>query len=77
MKKIVIRVPIWKTRSIGLAEDKLDKLTKIEISYKTKEGKKLYPGSYILEKEKALKYPIQFRKGRKLRIIPINDLEKI
>ena len=68
---IVIRTPIWKTRSIGLAEHKLATKTNVEIAYRTKDGTKLYPDTYIISKKRALTYPIQFVSGVKLRIIPI------
>ncbi len=73
---IKIRSPIWKTRSIGIAEHKLKGNTKIEILYRLKDGKKLYPDIYNISKKEALKYPIQYVKGVKLRIIPIEKLKK-
>jgi len=72
---IKIRAPIWKTRSIGIAEYKLKENTKIEIIYCLKNGERLYPGIYSISKKEALKYPIQYIKGIKLRIIPIEQLK--
>jgi len=77
MRTVKIHAPIWKTRSIGIAEYKLCKDIRIEIDYKTKEGKRLYPGKYTISREKALTYPIQRCGSVTLRIIPIDDLEPI
>lgn len=78
MTKITIREPIWKSRSIGIAEDKMtSRLLAIEITYITKDGKRLYPNILYIDREKASKYPIQLWKGYKLYIIPIADLEVI
>lgn len=78
MKRVKIRSPIWKDRSIGVAEyhfgffDPIE----VEITYKTKDGKRLYPGVYILSWEEAYKHPVQIVKGNRLRIIPINELKE-
>jgi len=74
---IKIKAPIWKTRSIGIAEYRLQKYNQIEILYHTKDGKRLYPHTYFISKEDALKYPTQVIKGVVLRIIPIIDLKVI
>lgn len=75
--KIVIHSPIWKTRSIGIADYKITENMVIEIDYVNKDGQRLYPGKYYLSKCSALKYPTQIVKGVKLRMIPIEDLMKI
>jgi len=74
MRKIIIRVPIFKTRSIGIADYKITEDLEIYIDYRTKDKELLYPYIYSLTKEKAKKYPIQFKRGVMLRIIPIEDL---
>ena len=73
---IKIRAPIWKTQSIGIAEKKLkDGDNEIQILYQTKDGSRLYPGTYIITKTKALTYTVQTVKyGVRLRVIPIRDL---
>lgn len=77
MKRIKIRTPIWKTRSIGVAEYhfSFNNIIEIEITYKNKQGEKIYPDIYVLSWDKASQYPIQIVKGTRLRIIPISDLE--
>jgi len=78
LKTIKIHSPIWKTRSIGIATYKLCEGMIIEIDYKTKEGKRLYPGKYTISLDKALSYPIQtLSSGMRLKIIPIDDLERM
>jgi hypothetical protein len=70
----IIQEPIWETKSIGLAEDKLEEENIIEIAYRTKDGTKLYPHFYTLTKEKALTYPTKKIKNHTLRIIPMREL---
>lgn len=74
MREISIREPIWKTRSVGIAEYKITEDLLIEIEYVDKQGKKPYPHQYIMKKDKALTYPTQKVRGNVLRIIPIGDL---
>lgn len=75
---ISIQYPIWKTRSVGIAEYKLGTLnTDIEILYVDKFGRRLYPHIYRISTPKARKYPVQLVKGLRIRIVPISDLEII
>ena len=78
MKRVKIREPIWKDRSIGIAEFHFDdyKVIEVEIIYKKKDGKKLYPGVYVLSWAQASAYPIQYRGGYPLRLIPISSLRR-
>jgi len=78
MKPYVIHVPIWNNdgkRSVGIADYRLKKDALIEISYKDKDGNKLYPYYYFMNKHKAKQYPVQKYKGLNLHIIPIEDFE--
>lgn len=73
--KIVIREPIWKTQSIGIAEDKMvTHNLDIEISYKTQDGERLYPEPYTISRSKAILYPTQKIRNHIIHIIPIKDL---
>ena len=77
MKKYTIKEPIWKTRSIGIADYRLTDDLLINISYKDKEGNILYPGEFLVKKDIAKTYPIQkLNDSLNLHIIPINDLMK-
>lgn len=78
MKRVKIREPIWKDRSIGVAEYHFDSSDpiEIEITYKNKQGERIYPAVYILYWDQVSEYPAQTVKGTKLRIIPISDLKE-
>ena len=72
---IKIRTPIWKTKSVGLAEDKLTSgVNEVKILYKTKDGERLYPNTFKIAKKDAMTFPVQYVKGVRLRIIPIFSL---
>ena len=82
MKRVKIREPIWKDRSIGVAEYHFDnyegitEILEIEITYKNKQGERIYLAVYILSWDQASRYPVQTVKGTRLRIIPINELKE-
>lgn len=78
MTRVVIKEPIWRNGGmVGISDRNLDTDTEIEIIYKNMLGERLYPNVYHIERERALKYPIQIMKsGTVLRIIPIKDLER-
>jgi hypothetical protein len=75
MNKLDIKVPIWKNRSVGIAERLLNDDVEIEILYKDKNGNRLYPATYTIKKELAKKFPVQFIRGMKLYIVPIAKLK--
>lgn len=79
-KEIEISEPIWKSRSIGLnIEDvPLGEKIKVSILYKTKDGKLLYPGDYIINVNdiRNNNYKIQKIRGNiNVHIVPIEDLK--
>ena len=77
MKRYTIKSPIWKTKSIGIADYRLIDDLLVDISYKDKSGNVLFPGEFLVKKDIAKTYPIQKLKGNlNLHIIPINDLIK-
>ena len=75
MEVYSIKTPIWKTKSIGIAEQRLNVDLLVEIEYKQTDGKRLYPHTYIVRKNAVDKYPKQLVKGNNLVIIPISELE--
>jgi len=79
MKLFSIREPIWKTRSVGLNQRELydEKIIFVDILYKNKEGKRIYPNRLTMESEKVRSYPTQIVKGVVLHIIPISDFELV
>jgi len=72
---ITIHEPIWATKSVGIAAQKVRDVTYIEIDYRDTEGKLVYPNLYRIEGEKLRKYPMENRSGINLFIVPIRDLE--
>jgi hypothetical protein len=74
MQRVVIHQPIWKTRSIGIAEHRIVDDLIVEIDYRTKDGQLLYPHTYFIARAAAMRYPVQEMRGLRLRIIPIDDL---
>ena len=77
MTRIQIREPIWKTRSIGIAEHKIRDVIEVEILYQNQFGERLWPDVYYINRNQALQYPVQDWRGIRLRIIPIADLEML
>jgi len=74
---ILIHEPIWKNRSVGIAERKIIADILVSIDYRDKRGELVFPGRYLMKREKALTYPTQMVRGTTLRIIPISDFEKV
>ena len=70
-----IKTPIWKTKSIGIAEQRLSNDLLVEIEYKQTNGNRLYPDTYIVRKNTTDNYQRQTVKGSNLVIIPISELE--
>ena len=75
MDKYKIKTPIWKTKSIGIAEQRLNNDLLVEIEYKQSNGDRSYPYTYIVRRNVVDKYPKQLVKGNNLIIIPIAELE--
>ena len=75
MNKYKIKTPIWKTKSIGIAEQRLNNDLLVEIEYKQTNGNRLYPDTYIVRKNTTDNYQRQTVKGSNLVIIPISELE--
>lgn len=77
--KIVIKAPIWKEpRTVGIALEKITDNIQVEISYRRKDNRLLYPDPFFMSKQKALTYPQQAVKGKpklKLVMIPLQDFE--
>lgn len=75
MIQVYIKAPIWKTKSIGVNKRIIKDDLLIEITYQQADGSRLYPHTYYIRKDIALRYPIQqVSGGVKLHIIPIYDL---
>ena len=75
---IYIREPIWRTKSVGVAETAIhsDDIL-VEITYTKKDGTRAFPGKYYMASPKARQYPTMNIGPRLLYIIPISDFERV
>lgn len=72
---IRIKVPIFSTRSIGIANYRTNyPWLKVIITYKTQDGKKMFPKPFFIKGSDVRKYPRDKRKPF-LHVVPIVDLE--
>ena len=72
--KFQIQTPIWKTRSVGLNVNLLSKDNTVDILYKGADGKRLFPLTFKITRDEAMKYPRDL-KNSFLVVIPISDLK--
>lgn len=75
MKKLTIREPIWKYQAIGIRKDKVTDDFQIKISYKTKDGNLLYPGTFFVTKNEILNNRLAYMGNMWVYIIPISLLK--
>ena len=77
---IEIYKPKWEgnsIRRIGLADYRLrleGNIVEINITYKTKEGLRLYPDPFFMRKTDIVHYPVENASGTKVYVVPIADL---
>lgn len=72
-----IREPIWKTRSVGVAIEKiLPGENVVEITYRTKDGQRLFPNMYTFHSDDVKDHPITTVRGVRLRMLRIADLKE-
>ena len=78
MSHFKIRTPIWKTKSIGLACDKVEDENTVEITHKLASGDLMYPGKYSISGTMVKQFPKRkFNKGVAVYDVPIIILKKI
>lgn len=74
-----IRAPIWKDRSVGIADYKLAHYPgtlRVKITYKDRKGQELFPNVLTMKTAEVAKYPAKkFGSSPLLRIVPISDFE--
>ena len=76
--RINIEAPIWGHQKVGVAEWRMnDAVIEVDILYRDKKGRKVYPHLYRISRAKAMTYPVQVTKGTRLRVIPIADFREI
>lgn len=72
--------PLWKgntERCIGLAEYRValeGNIIEVNITYKNKEGLRLYPNPFYVRKVDVVRYPTENAKGTKVYVVPICDM---
>lgn len=74
MQYFDIKVPIWASRAVGLAEYKISNHNKIDITYKNKDGERVYPQTLYVSGQDARKYPLKKYGHLEVREIPIVSL---
>jgi len=77
-----IKEPIWSTNSIGLNAKEMDKNTVdglifVEITYRNKDGVRIFPNIFVQSAKYLKKFPTVYRKQTKLHIIPIRELSTL
>jgi len=79
MKPYNIRTPIWENHKVGIAEFRMRglKTFDVKIGYRNNDWRLLYPGIYRIDVKEAVAYPLQIIKGVRLRIIPIENMQKV
>ena len=76
--RINIEKPIWGHQSVGVAEWRMTAdIIEVDILYRDKSGRKVYPHLYRIGRVKAMTYPVQIVKGTRLRIIPLANCQEI
>jgi len=78
-KDIVIKTPIWATRSVGLDIRGLglNDEVRVTIDYEDKRGIKLFPGTFVIPALDVSRYPVHIAKYNvSLHVIPIRDLQE-
>lgn len=78
--RINIEAPIWGHQKVGVAEWRMNAdIIEVDILYKDKSGRRVYPHLYRMATAKAMTYPVQVLKGTgtRLRVIPIADFEEV
>ena len=75
-----IQKPIWNggKRCVGVNADRLNcDFAEVNILYKDKTGKRIYPQLFNIKGDKAKTYPVQeVAGGVRLHVIPIKDLSE-
>ena len=77
MSHFKIRTPIWKTKSIGLACDKVEDDNTVEITHKLASGDLMFPGIYTISGFMAKQFPRRkFSKGVEVYDVKISALRR-
>jgi len=71
----VIKEPIWKDRSVGLAVRDVKEHNLVRIAYKEKSGKQTYPYLYYVSGETLKKKPTGNSGGTLVYFMPIAEMQ--
>jgi hypothetical protein len=78
MKRIVIKEPMWKNKSVGMRENVPKDGVEIEITHRQKDRTRTFPHIYHCSRSLALSSPPKYMSdGKILRMVKIEDLEII
>lgn len=75
MKKFTIKFPIWQNSAIGICSRRLAEPLLVKIAYKTKDGSRLYPDTYIVDPSEVAGKPTQQVRSHTLIIFKIDQLK--
>lgn len=77
MNTINIKIPVWKSKSFGIADFRLKGTGEIYVKcdYRDKNNNLLFPHTYVISKDKARKYKSIKCGGYMGREIPVADFD--
>jgi|TARA_R100000789_G_scaffold92245_1_gene90695 hypothetical protein len=75
INKYEIKEPIWKDKSIGIADFRLKNDLQVDILYKNKTNERVFPDTYIIKNPNLTNREYQIISGNKIYKFLINELE--
>jgi len=75
INKFEIKEPIWKDKSIGIADFRLKNDLQVDIIYKNKTNERVFPDTYIIKNPNLTNREYQIISGNKIYKFLINELE--
>ena len=76
--RIQLHSPIWGHQAVGIAEYRMfAEILEVEITYRDRKGRQVYPNLYRIERRQAMRYPRRCQRGTWLRIIPLADFMEV
>jgi len=75
INKYEIKEPIWKDKSIGIADFRLKNDLQVDIIYKNKTNERVFPNTYIIKNPNLTNREYQIISGNKIYKFLISELE--
>jgi hypothetical protein len=75
INKYEIKEPIWKDKSIGIADFRLKNDLQVDIIYKNKTNERVFPDTYIIKNPNLINREYQIIFGNKIYKFLISELE--